>query len=140
MRRISSNSESGAILAIVIILMLALTITGIAFLNAGVMEYRLVGREVHKNKAFYIAEGGLERTIWNLKQDFVNGSEDWTDGEINGVPVEDTTAEWKILQYGADPYEPALGAGVYKVKLKYVDNDEIWVKSTGTVKDVPRTV
>jgi hypothetical protein len=145
MRRRSSNSESGAILLIVIILMLALTITGVAFLNAGVLEYRLAKREDYKNKAFYIAEGGLERTIWNLKQDFVSGSEDWTDGEINGVSVDDTptTDDWWILNYP----NPLLGDGSYEVKLKYVNdptggfkNDEIWVRSTGTVKEIPRIV
>ncbi len=120
-----------------IILMLALTITGIAFLNAGVMEYRLAKREDYKNKAFYIAEGGLERTIWNLKQDFVNGSEDWTDGTINEISVDDTPTDgWRVLGYA----ETSLGAGSYEVKVKYVDKDEIWVKSTGTVKDIPKTV
>ncbi|GAH59885.1 unnamed protein product, partial [marine sediment metagenome] len=34
----TSRSESGAILPMVIILMLALTLTGIAFLNAGILE------------------------------------------------------------------------------------------------------
>jgi len=140
MRRISSNSESGAILAIVIILMLALTITGVAFLNAGVMEYRLAKREVYKNKAFYIAEGGLERTLWNLKQDFVNGSEDWTDGDINGVTVSDPVDGWRVLGYAPSYAQTSLGAGSYLVKVKYVDKDEIWVKSTGTVEGIPRTV
>jgi hypothetical protein len=60
MRRTSFNSESGAILPIVIILMLALTITGLAFLNAGVMENSLVRREIHKNQAFHLAEAGIE--------------------------------------------------------------------------------
>jgi len=61
MRRKSSNSESGVILPIVIILALALTITGLAFLNAGVMENSLVRREIAKNQAFYLAEAGIER-------------------------------------------------------------------------------
>ena len=60
MRRISFNSESGAILPIVIILTLALTITGLALLSAGVMENKLARREVYKNQAFYLAEAGIE--------------------------------------------------------------------------------
>ncbi len=140
MRRISFNSESGVILPIVIILMLALTITGLAFLNAGVMENRLVRREVHKNQAFYLAEAGLERTLWNLKQDFENGSGDWTDDNvINGVSVGDPDDDdWRPFEYD----HTSLGAGSYVVKLKYVDEDEIWVKSTGTedVKNISKTV
>ena len=62
----SSHSESGAILPIVIILALALTITGLAFLNAGVMENSLVRREIHKNQAFYLAEAGIERLAVKL--------------------------------------------------------------------------
>jgi len=61
MRPISSNYESGAVLPIVIILTLALTITGLALLNAGIMENSLVRREIHKNQAFYLAEAGIER-------------------------------------------------------------------------------
>jgi len=57
----SFNSETGAILPIVIILTLALTITGLALLSAGVMENSLVRREIHKNQAFYLAEAGIER-------------------------------------------------------------------------------
>ncbi len=66
MRRRSFNSESGAILPIVIILMLALTITGLAFLNAGAMENRLAMREVHKNQPFWLAEAGIEHLRFKL--------------------------------------------------------------------------
>jgi len=70
MRRISFNSESGVILPIVLILMLALTISGLAFLNAGVMENSLVRREIHKNQAFYLAEAGVEHARVKLGQDW----------------------------------------------------------------------
>ena len=158
MRRISSNSESGAILLIVIILMLALTITGVAFLNAGVMEYRLAKREDYKNKAFYIAEGGLERTLWNLKQHFSTDFSSrwpseanpawpaWPTGFVNGIPVIGSSS-WTIL-YGeydepgsSPPEEGMLGAGSYEVKLEYISGeDKIRIESTGTVENVSRTV
>jgi len=148
MRRISSNSESGAILAIVIILMLALTITGIAFLNAGVMEYRLAKKEDYKNKAFYIAEGGLERTLWNLKQHFKTDFEirwpvssgAWPTDVVNGIPVIGSSP-WTI-QYGMGGSLPGnLGDGSYEVQLEYMPGeDKIRIESTGTVKDIPRTV
>lgn len=60
MKRILFESESGAILPIVLILALALIIIGVAFLNAGVMENRLARREDYKNQAFYLAEAGIE--------------------------------------------------------------------------------
>ena len=67
MTRKSSHSESGAILPIVIILMLALTITGLAFLNAGVMENGLVRKEIAKTQAFYAAEAGIESGLFRLR-------------------------------------------------------------------------
>ena len=67
MRRIPFNSESGVILPIVIILMVALTITGIAFLSASVLENQLVMREVYKNQAFYLADAGIDHLLVKLK-------------------------------------------------------------------------
>jgi len=120
--------------------MLALTITGIAFLNAGVMEYRLAKKEDYKNKAFYIAEGGLERTLWNLKKDLENG-EGWTgwnpEDDINGI----TVGEDGILLYDDGDGSVELGdEGFYLVKLDFIDGDELLVISTGTVNNIPRTV
>ncbi len=135
------NEEKGVILPMVVILMLALTITGLAFLSAAVLEHDLAMREVHKNKAFYLAEAGLERTLGNLDGDFENGNRDWTVGEINGVRVGGADADgWRVLQYGDPPYESDLGDGSYLVKLKYVDDDEVWIRSRGTVEGIPRTV
>lgn len=103
MRPTSFKSESGAILPIVIILMLALTITGLAFLTVQITENRLVWRQIHKEHAFWLAETGLERTLWNLKQDFMNDGEDWAKEDeegwirINGVRVEEKNGN--ILLY-----------------------------------------
>lgn len=144
MRQISFNSESGVILPIVIILMIALIITGIAFLNAAVMENKLARREVYKNQAFYLAEAGLERTIWNLKQDFINDGEDWTKRDagiirINGVAVDDGSGN--TLQYDDESDGSVdLGEGFYVVKLEEINSDKVKVVSTGTVKGLPRTV
>jgi len=65
----------------VIILMLALTLTGIAFLNAGIMENGLVRREIAKTQAFYLAESGIERLSvklyagghWSIKSQGLEG-------------------------------------------------------------------
>jgi len=135
------SSERGAILPVVIIGAFVVTLVGTALLNAGVMERRLVTTSLEKEQAFYLAEAGLERTLWNLKQDFESGDRDWTDHEINGVAVGQADEEnWRILQYGVAPYQPELGAGVYLVELRYIDTDEIWIRSTGIVGDKSRTV
>jgi len=129
MRRISSNSESGAILAIVIILMLALTITGIAFLNAGVMENRLVGREVHKNQAFYLAEAGVEDARFKLGDnwDTLTSIDDTPLGEGTYIADIYETDENGDLLYPDDPSHP-----MYNTKRR--------IRSTGTVKNVSQIV
>lgn len=69
--------------------MLALTITGLAFLNAGVLEYNLAMREVHKNQAFYLADAGIERLRFKLNAG-EHGPQipDWTSLGDGGYKVE----------------------------------------------------
>jgi len=91
----STNNESGAILAIVIIFMFALTITGLAFLNSTVMEYRLAMREVHKTQAFYLADGGIEYLLVKLHNEEKPDLIPWTDLEDGDYKV--------IASYDATP-------------------------------------
>lgn len=118
--RKSSRSESGVILPIVIILILALTITGLAFLNAGVMENSLVRRQIHKNQAFYLAEAGIEHARVKLGQD-------WND----------------LTPIDATP----LGAGTYNANIYNthssgdpLPSNKRRVRSTGTVGGISKTV
>jgi hypothetical protein len=82
--RKSSHSESGAILPIVVILMLALTITGLAFLNAGVMENSLVRKEIAKTQAFYAAEAGIECGLFRLRA-LLSSEPSPTPGDLNAI-------------------------------------------------------
>ncbi len=115
MRRISFNSESGVILPIVIILMLALTITGLAFLNAGVMENSLVRRQIHKDQAFYLAEAGVEHARAQLGQN-------WNDLALIG-PID-------------------LGAGDHNASIDdtALPSTKRRVTSTGAVDGISKTV
>jgi len=120
--RTSFNSESGVILPIVLILMLALTITGLAFLNAGVMENSLVRRQIRKDQAFYLAEAGVEHARVKLRQD-------WGGWEAYN-PISDT-----------------LGAGTYNAVIDNEDSSgnllpltRRRVESTGTVGEISKTV
>jgi len=124
------NNESGAILAIVIILMFALTITGLAFLSSTVMEHNLAMREVHKTQAFYLAEAGVEDARFKLGQDW-GLVEDY-----NGGPKE------------SPPIIGALEAGTYNVTIYNTESDNVTglssdrrrVNSIGAVKNVSQIV
>ncbi len=73
----------------VIILMLALTMTGIAFLNAGIMENGLVRRQIDKNQSFYLAEAGVETAIWQFNYGDRPWPVSWTDdGNGNSTRTE----------------------------------------------------
>jgi len=126
------------VLPIVLILTVALTITGLAFLNAGVMEHNLASREVYKNQAFYLAEAGLERTLWNLKEDYESGDRDWSDGDLNGVTLGGAVEGWSELIW--PPVEPDLGPGTYLVRVKVIDANKLWIRSWGKVKDKIKVV
>jgi len=118
MRRISLSSETGVILPMVIILALALTITGLAFLNAGVIENSLVRREISKSRAFYLAEAGVEHARVKLGQD-------WEGWEAH------------------NPISATLGAGAYNATIYYdtaLPSTKRRVRSTGTVGEISKTV
>ena len=122
MRRISFSSESGVILPIVLILMLALTITGLAFLNAGVMENSLVRTQIHKNQAFYLAEAGVEHARVKLGQDWEG---------------------WQTY----NPINATLEAGTYTATIYTTDSSgadlpatKRRVQSIGTVGEISKTV
>ena len=124
--RKSSNSESGVILPIVLILMLALTITGLAFLNAGVMENSLVRRQIDKDQAFYLAEAGIEATIWQFNYgDFPWPDPPWT--EENG----DVTRGPEVLDDLQDN-----SVGDYKVTVERKDESDPRIISTGYVPSI----
>jgi hypothetical protein len=89
----TSRSESGAILPMVIILMLALMMTGMAFLNAGILENGLVRRQIHKEQSFYLAEAGVETAIWQFNygdRPWRPWTAPWTDDD-NGNPTRTET-------------------------------------------------
>jgi len=121
----SSNPESGVILPIVIILALALTITGLAFLNAGVMENRLVRREIDKNQAFWLAEAGIERLAVRLYA-----------GEHQSIK------ETPLISRPEDqggPYRPAVGK--HDEPLTLGDGEKYWVEYyDGDPSTVPPTL
>jgi len=138
------KGETGMALPWVLIFTIILTITWLAFLEMAGQERISVQRKIKKTRAFYLAEAGIEKALVDLRQDFVNDPPDpnWADGDINAYGVGPGDEFYSL--YG-DP-SPPLGGGTYDVELKNVKNDgiwlkdEIWIKSTGTVKDLSKTV
>ena len=66
MRPMSFRSESGVVLPMVLVFMIALTIVGLALLHATVLEHKLTTREVYRNQAFFLADAGIDHLTYKL--------------------------------------------------------------------------
>ena len=121
---------------------------GAAFLVLSIGEGRSSEVQRKVTQAFYIAEAGIERAIYDLREDYTD-NQNWADSVINGWTVDTTDTD-------ADGYYPlpdaadagnsgyattALGEGSYSVSLQNgAGNDGMWVRSIGTVDGVSQTV
>jgi len=146
------SEEKGIILPLVLIFSLLLMVSGLAFMSLGIQESSLVQREISKRQAFYLAEAGLERALYDLRQDFEEGSQNWADGEINEIEIDSQVDEdgFSFLLYD----ETSLGSGFYSVAVKNISidlegldeeidefiKDEIWVKARGNFRDISKTI
>ncbi|MCK4881530.1 MAG: pilus assembly PilX N-terminal domain-containing protein [Candidatus Omnitrophica bacterium] len=146
------EDNRGSVLLTTYMLTMVLLILGAAFLVLSSNESRISEVQRKTTQAFYIAEAGIERAIFDLKTDFEN-SQNWTDGDINtlvfpyhGDDEDDNSNE--VLDAGEDtdsdglldphfvllPYvDTVLNGGSYTVSLENVaGTDDIWIRSTGT--------
>jgi len=137
MRQISC-SESGVILPIVIILTLALTITGLALLSAGVMENSLVRKEIGTTQAFYAAEAGIECGLFRLRA-LLSSKLDVTQDDLDAIatdieanpPLSGFNFDIKIGEYGVEGSE-LVTTGPYAGLTAVTQEYEITSEATGT--------
>ena len=118
-------------LAIATVILLLLGV----FLGSIIVERKNIQRSFHYSQALYVAEAGIEKTLCYLKQHLQDGGV-WTDSMINGETVVDDPDEdgWRSF------INSSLGSGSYSVELRPVSAYQIWVKSTGNVDDVSRSI
>jgi len=106
---------------------------GVSLLIMTSNDTKLSTLQRDSTKAFYIAEAGVERTLYNLKKDF-KSSEDWSDGNINGYTLSDEDINgFRKINYADSPpiYEVSFGDGTYIVALKINSSDYVTIKSKG---------
>ncbi|ACX52811.1 hypothetical protein Adeg_1719 [Ammonifex degensii KC4] len=116
--------ERGQALALVLILSVVLFITGTAAVAAALQHSRLVTLEEAREKAYYIAEAGVEKALANLKQrlvypapgfeNFTIDNEPYAGGLIEKVKVsKETVGEtiyYTITSTGCYPESPIAGS------------------------------
>ena len=112
-----------------------LTVLGASVMLVSVTEKKVAERQRQVILAFNNAEAGIEQALYDLRQDFVNaaGSPSWSDSNINGYAIGPNTSSFYNIPYTST----SLNGGTYSVQLENVSgvNDEIWIKSTGTIGD-----
>jgi Tfp pilus assembly protein PilX len=132
--------RQGSIMLFSLMVAVLLSILGLAFFTYSSNDMRMAERQRTIAQAFRNSEAGIERAIFDLKQDFINDpTPSWFDGEINGIVIPDQTTEnFYNLPYSST----SLNEGSYTVQLRNVaGNDrEIWIRSTGVVSDVVQTI
>ncbi len=130
-KNLLSNQKGMALLTTLIFVFVLVTF-GLSLLIMTSNDTKLSALQRDSTKAFYIAEAGIERTLYNLKKDF-ESSEDWNDGDINGYPLtdEDANGFQKIEYDGEDDHDVFFGDGTYTVALKINSSDYVTIKSKG---------
>ena len=124
-RRLSD--ERGSALIISLMLLLIITILGLALFDLAQIENKSASASLADYRAFEAAQAGIERGIRELQNGFINdayGSESWTDGTPSCTPgcnantystlnIANTTIPAQtVTNFGTDP------GGSYTVELK----------------------
>lgn len=138
-KRWKGNDEQGSILIIGYFVIVVLLGLGAVFMTLIVNEAKVAERQRLNSVAFQIAEAGIERALYDLRQDFINdtGTPSWSDNDINGMAIGPDS-----VNFYAVPYQTTtLNNGSYVVSFKNsVDGKDVWVRSTGTINDVSHTL
>ncbi len=141
---ILSNQKGMALLTTLIFIFILVTFA-VALLVMTSNDTKLSALQRDSTKAFFIAEAGIERTLYNLKKDYEssNNWNDWDDEAgtikiINGYTLSnidsdgfrkigyDSVGDYDVT-FGDDTY----GDGTYTVALKIIDSKNVTIKSKG---------
>jgi hypothetical protein len=119
--------NKGSILPITVLLMTAVLIIGTGLLMLARGSYMTAGVEQDQKRAFYVAEAGIERAIYDL-----NSDSNW----IDGTPVNSIyTNEALTYSAGGVTY-----SGTYTVTLINITQKDMKIVSSATVNNSQRQI
>jgi Tfp pilus assembly protein PilX len=125
------NKESGFILILTLIFMVTLVVAVAAYISFLSSDMRNISFQVDSTKAFYIAEGGINKAVWYLDNTA-------PDGSIDG--------SWRTASYpepfGVDPTDPkreSFSAGTYTIWVETSGTD-ILITSSGEINNAQRVI
>ncbi|MFT5387314.1 MAG: hypothetical protein ACI9E5_000441 [Candidatus Omnitrophota bacterium] len=145
------KNNHGNVLILSYLLVAVLVGLGSAFAILATSELRTADRQLLTAKAFAIAEAGIERSLYDMKEDYENDliAPIWADGDINGFSIEpgpnvdgyyDVIYEYNLAT-PAVSIPVSFNEGNYMVSILNMEGiEEAWVQSVGTVGDVTQTI
>jgi len=144
------NKKGSALLSAYLVIT-SLLILGAAFILLVTVESRTAEYQRRIATALYIADAGIERALYDLRQDIITdpSSPSWSDGMINGwvVDINDTDSDgFYPLPDTSNAANSAyastsLSGGSYSVRIKNVSgSSDIWIRSAGTLGSVTQTI
>lgn len=127
-KNILLNQKGMALLTTLIFIFILVTF-GVALLSMTSNDLKLSALQRDSTKAFYIAEAGIERTLYNLKEDH-DTDQNWLGAEINNQPFEDGKLYGgeQLFYDGADE---GIYEGTYTVYLSNLTSSTVTIKSIG---------
>ncbi len=137
LKRIDNNRGSMLLISYFVITVILGLGAAITLYSAN--EARVAERERLAVTAFNIAEAGLERGLYDLRQDFLSGGANpsWVDGTINGYSITLNDSSFTTMPYASSITN--FNSGTFLVQLQSVGED-VWIQSTGTISGVSFTV
>ncbi len=109
----SSGRREGFALAAVIIVLVVVLVLGFGYLSIGFHEVTLATKEGHNARAFFLAEAGRHRAMYDLSMD------------------------WDNLPSYSDV---ELGGGTYSINASRDAGDNVTINATGSVRGMARSV
>jgi hypothetical protein len=135
------NNKKGSLLILSYMIVFVLISLGGVFALLSLGEAKSVERERRTTVAFNIAEAGIERALYDLKQDYVAApSTAWRDGTINTYAFTASNGSYATLAYPSSI--TSVNNGSFAVQLQSFTglNGDIYVRSVGTFGDQTQTI
>lgn len=124
------NQKGMALLTTLIFIFILVTFA-VALLVMTSNDTKLSALQRDSTKAFYIAEAGIERTLYDLKEEY-NNDRNWADGSINGHPLSEDMNGFRKIDYDSTGvFDVPFGEGTYTVYLIDLTSDSVTIKSEG---------
>ncbi len=140
------NNYRGVVLIGAYLIIVVLLILGGAFIIRSLAGKKASDAQSNLTQSLNVAEAGLEKSLYQLRQDFLNDSTpSWIDGDIYGISLPLPDASDPDEYYTLFP-PISLNNGTYITYIKYVFSgstphpDQIWLKSVGSVGGFTRTI